>query len=185
MRVKKGLLLGEWAVLALLCEKPSHGYALAAMTGPDGPVGQIWTVRPAQVYRAIEVLEKLGLVEVESTEPGDGGPTRTEMTATATGRQKVDKWLYQPEQRLRNLRSAFLLKLILLRRRGLPELPLLEAQRSETGERVRGLRVEVEDSGEEFPIIEIWRLGMGEAGLDFIGRMIEQVRQAEGPATGR
>lgn len=173
MRVKKELLLGEWAVLALLREEPRHGYAVATLTARDGDVGRVWAVGKPHVYRAIEVLEERGLVEETARMPGEGGPTRIEKTVTPAGRKMVDEWLYQPESRLRNLRSAFVLKLILLERRGLPLAPLLEDQRQILEEMLRDRRVGVRESVEEFPIVEMWRLDMTESALKFTEQAIE------------
>lgn len=177
--MKKELLLGEWAVLALLCEQPRHGYGLAALTARDGEIGRVWTVRQPLVYRTFEVLRDRGLIEVAASKPGQGGPTRVEMTATPEGRALVDEWLYRPERRLRNLRSGFILKLVLLKRRGLPVSPLLESQRLRVEDILRDLRAEADGYGDEVPVIVTWRISVGEAALDFTEKAIEEDRSAE------
>jgi PadR family transcriptional regulator AphA len=184
MRVKKELLLGEWAVLALLCEQPRHGYGLATLTARDGEVGRVWTVGQPLVYRTLDVLRERGLIEVAASKPGEGGPTRTEMTATAAGREMIDEWLYRPERRLRNLRSAFILKLVLLKRRGLPVFPLLDAQRLKIEDILGGLRAEARNYGDEVPIIVTWRISVGEAALEFTEKAIEEDRSAQGQISG-
>ncbi len=165
-------------MLALLCEQPRHGYGLAALTSREGEVGRIWTVRQPLVYRTFEVLRERGLIEVAASKPGQGGPARVEMTATRDGRAMVDEWLYQPEQRLRNLRSGFILKLVLLKRRGLTVSPLLEQQRARIEDILRDLRAEASGHGDEVPVIVDWRISVGEAALEFTEKAIKNDRSA-------
>jgi hypothetical protein len=47
---------GEWAVLALLCERPAHGWLLACELAPSGELGSIWSLGRLLVYRSIGVL---------------------------------------------------------------------------------------------------------------------------------
>ena len=70
MRTKKDLLVGEWAVLALLCERPAHGYAIAALMAPGGDVGQIWSLTEQLTYRALRTLQQQGLAEVSAVKAG-------------------------------------------------------------------------------------------------------------------
>ena len=44
-RLRDELTAGEWAILALLAESPTHGFAIARAMAPEGEVGQIWSVR--------------------------------------------------------------------------------------------------------------------------------------------
>jgi hypothetical protein len=39
-RGREELTAGEWAVLALVNEQPTHGFALARAMAPDGDVGR-------------------------------------------------------------------------------------------------------------------------------------------------
>ena len=48
---------GEWAVLALLCERRAHGWAIASQLTPDGELGGVWTMGRPLVYRSLEILE--------------------------------------------------------------------------------------------------------------------------------
>ena len=116
MERRPTLSLNEWAVLGLLAERPRHGYDIAAELKAGEPVGDAWRVSRALVYRALERLEDLGLVEPKHTEPGEGGPPRTVWRPTRRGRTRVAAWLEEPVTHLRDVRSAFLLKLVLLRR---------------------------------------------------------------------
>ena len=124
------LSLNEWAVLGLLAERPRHGYDIAAELKADQPLGEAWRVSRALVYRALERLDDLGLVEPKQTEPGDGGPPRTVYRPTRTGRARVRAWLEEPVTHLRDVRSALLLKLLLLDRLGVDRAELVRRQRA-------------------------------------------------------
>jgi hypothetical protein len=38
------LSLSEWLVLCLICEKPTHGNAIAGLVGQGGGLSQVWRV---------------------------------------------------------------------------------------------------------------------------------------------
>lgn len=120
---------GEWAVLALIGEGPTHGWAVARTLAPDGELGRVWTFPRALVYRALESLGRDGLIAQQGVEEGDRGPTRTIVAATPEGRARVQEWLGRPVEHVRDARSLLLLKLAVCRRWGVDPLPLLEAQR--------------------------------------------------------
>jgi PadR family transcriptional regulator AphA len=122
------LSVTDWAVLALLSEKPAHGFAVAKLLAPEADLGRIWTVSRPLVYRALATLERKNLVEPVGVESGDRGPARTRMRATAAGDEAVTEWLRTPVQHVRDLRSQLLLKLRLLYRRSSDPAPLATAQ---------------------------------------------------------
>lgn len=128
MERRATLSLNEWAVLGLLAERARHGYDIAAELRPGAVVGDTWRVTRPLVYRALERLEALGLVEPRRTEPG-AGPPRTVYGATRHGRAALRTWLETPVAHLRDVRSALLLKLVLLERLGRDRAPLVRAQR--------------------------------------------------------
>src|SRR5262245_18214370 len=96
----------------------------------DGEIGAVWSLGRPLVYRALELLEHRGLIEAVGHEPGLRGPNRTIFRATAEGRSELQRWLAEPVEHVRDVRSVFLLKLILIDRAGLDPEPLLEAQRA-------------------------------------------------------
>src|SRR5215510_5695546 len=107
------LSLAEWVVLALVEEGPTHGFAIASLTGDDGPVGSVWHVPRPVVYRSLSRLHDAGLVEVASVEPGKG-PQRMVYEITRPGRSAVTAWLDTPVQHVRDIRSHLLVRLALL-----------------------------------------------------------------------
>jgi DNA-binding PadR family transcriptional regulator len=128
--LRDSLSLNEWAVLACLVERPRHGYDIAAALDPATDVGTVWRVPRQLVYRALDRLDALGLASPRQEEPGEGGPPRQVYAATARGRDRLDRWLAEPVEHLREVRSALLLKLVVGRRLGVDPRPLVEAQRA-------------------------------------------------------
>jgi len=82
-------------VLAAVRERPRHGFAIAALTAPDGDLGKVWQIPRPVVYRALGRLEEARQVEPTAVESG-GGPQRTVYGVTDSGRAAVDEWLARP-----------------------------------------------------------------------------------------
>src|SRR5262245_14629959 len=120
--------LTEWIVLAVIAEQPRHGFSVARELAPDAPIGQVWTVRRPLVYRAIDYLAADGLIEASRTEPGTQGPHRTVYRATRAGRSRLARWLDEPVEHPREVRSELLAKFVLRARRGEPLAPLARRQ---------------------------------------------------------
>ncbi len=123
-----GLSLTEYVVLALLCERPAHGWPIVRALAEDGEIGRIWTVRRGLVYRTIDQLTDRALVEASGTVSGGPGPARTILQATPPGHTAVRAWLGEPVEHVRDLRSELLLKLVLGARAGADQRAMLEAQ---------------------------------------------------------
>lgn len=123
------LSLTEYAVLGVLAEGPTHGFAISRDLAPKGSVGRVLTVRRPLTYRALDRLVMLELVQPLHTEPGDGGPQRLVHKATPAGKRRLKKWLGEPVRHVRDMRIEFQLKLVLLQRSGSSPLALIEKQR--------------------------------------------------------
>jgi DNA-binding PadR family transcriptional regulator len=121
--------LPEWLVLAIISRQPAHGFAVAQLTAAGGDLGRVWQIPKAVVYRAIGRLLDAGLLVPGGTEPGLG-PQRTVYAATDDGRAAAQRWLHEPVEHVREIRSALLLKLALLDRAGEDPADLLTAQRA-------------------------------------------------------
>jgi DNA-binding PadR family transcriptional regulator len=121
--------LTEWAVLGLIAEAPTHGFALARLLTRGGEVGRVWAATRPLTYRAIDQLAAEGLIEPVRTEPG-AGPPRTVHRATPAGRRALRRWLSQPVAHPRQVRAELLVKLLLLERSGRSTAPLLRAQQT-------------------------------------------------------
>jgi DNA-binding PadR family transcriptional regulator len=148
------LSLTDYAVLGLLAEGPTHGFAISKELGPEGPVGRILTVRRPLTYRALDRLVDIGFAEPLHREPGDAGPQRVIHRINPTGRRALNRWLKQPVGHIRDLRIEFQLKLALLRRSGKSPLDLIRAQRNALQPTLAALDSPVEDIPDH---VELWR----------------------------
>src|SRR3954468_19668769 len=90
------LTTGEWAVLGLVAEGATHGFAVARALEPGGEVGRVWSMRRPLVYRTLEVLAKRELTRTAGTEASTAGPQRTLVDVTGEGRRRVEEWLEEP-----------------------------------------------------------------------------------------
>src|SRR5690242_13912291 len=127
--LERELAPGEWSVLALLAEEPGHGWALARQMAREGEIGKVWALGRPLVYRALELLDERKLIEPAGSERGLRGPNRTVFRATPAGREALARWLEEPVDHVRDIRSLLLLKLVLIDRAGADRKPLLHAQR--------------------------------------------------------
>ena len=172
----------EWASLALLAEQPAHGFAVARALAPGGEVGRVWSCSRPLVYRALERLGDLGLVEERGSERSDAGPRRTVLGATKAGRRELDRWLAEPAAHVRELRSSLMLKLLFLTRRGADASALLERQRSVLAGLVAGLE-EGAGVAEGFDrVLYLWRLESARAALRFVDDLLSSEGQAASPS---
>jgi DNA-binding PadR family transcriptional regulator len=162
------LSLGGWAVLALLCEGDTHGWALVRAMAPQGEVGRVWSIQRALVYRTVEVVLAAGLVERAGTEQGTRGSPRTLLHVTASGRRAVERWLEEPVVHVRDLRSALLLKLLFAQRSGRDRAPLLLAQRAILTDIVAALEAGLSEGPAAAANVRAFRLETARAGLRFV-----------------
>jgi DNA-binding PadR family transcriptional regulator len=172
------LSLAEWAVLCLVCESPSHGFALARILGGDGELGQIWRVPKPVVYRALQRLEAAGLVAVIQLQPSSEGPVRSLVDATDAGRVDAAAWLARPVSHNRDIRSELLIKLALVDRAGGDPAPLLEAQRSQLQPVADALRARLAGATGIDRSIILWRSETVDATLRFLDALREPVAAA-------
>ena len=121
------LSLAELLCLASISEAPKHGWAIGTELAPDGELGRVWTLTRPLTYRALEQLTAKELVKRSGPASGPGRD-RTVVSCTPAGRRIARAWLEQPVHHVRDVRTELLLKLVLLKRQGLPVEPLLRAQ---------------------------------------------------------
>lgn len=163
---------GEWSVLALLADAPAHGWALAEAMSREGEIGRVWAVGRPLVYRALELLEGRGLIEPVGTERGARGPNRALFKATRDGREELARWLSEPVDHVRDVRSLLLLKLVLLERAGLDNQPLLEAQRELTVAAVEALEARLRRSIGTEHVFVLFRLETTRSVVRFIDGLL-------------
>src|SRR5262245_2247331 len=88
------------------------------------------------VYRALDMLSSFELTRAVGTESSSAGPRRTLIETTEAGSRRVNSWMRQPIDRVRNTRSDLMLKLLFLERRGVDATEFRVAQRERFAERV-------------------------------------------------
>lgn len=166
------LAAGEWAVLAVLAEGPTHGFEIARAMAPEGEIGKVWSLRRPHVYHAIETLTARGYAEHVSTEPSRSGPQRNVLKVTPAGRRRLRKWLSQPIAHVRDARSMLMLKLLFVSRRGEDAEPLLSAQRVVFATATERLEAAVAAADGFDRALIRWRLETTDAAIRFIDAML-------------
>ena len=167
-RSPSGLGAGEWAVLAILAEQPTHGFAVARAMSPEGEIGKVWTMRRPLVYRAIDTLADAGFARPTGTEPSSSGPRRTVIEATPAGREALARWLAEPVEHVRDARSLLMLKLLFLTRSDSDPAPLLTAQRERFESIAQRLTVAIDDADGFDQVLLRWRQESTTAAVRFI-----------------
>jgi len=170
----RNLAPGEWAVLALLCEHPAHGWALARQLSPTGELGSIWSLGRALVYRSIEILEQRDLIRTSGREPGARGPNRTIFRATGSGQAAVAEWLAEPVEHVREGRSLLLLKLVFAERACIDPRPMLIAQHEAVLAAIGSLEHRVGQSTGSEAVLLRFRLESTLAVLRFLDAMLAE-----------
>jgi DNA-binding PadR family transcriptional regulator len=127
------------AVLALLADKPAHGYELKGSF--EQAVGDQWGgLNIGHLYQILDRLSRDGLIESER-QPQPVKPDRVVHHLTPAGRAELDRWLAEPSTRLRGYRDDFFLKLMAAVQAGNPATVagVLSRQRAHLLRELRGL----------------------------------------------
>jgi PadR family transcriptional regulator AphA len=171
---ERRLAPGEWAVLALLSEQPTHGWALSLQLGPEGELGSVWSLGRPLVYRSIDILAERGLIEPAGSEPGLRGPHRTIYRTTCDGATALMQWMEEPVEHVRDVRSLLLLKLIFAERTGLDPTSMLEAQHATIRAAVEQLVERTRSSAGSEAILLRFRLESTKAVLRFVDGLLDE-----------
>jgi len=98
------------AVLALLSDKPAHGYELR--TSFEQAVGDQWGgLNIGHLYQILDRLARDGLIDSER-QPQQVKPDRVIHRLTPAGHAELDRWLTEPVTPARGYRDDFFLKLM-------------------------------------------------------------------------
>lgn len=116
------------ASLVLISQGVGHGYDVARHFASDGSLGAVLTHSRPVVYRAIKQLELMGLI-TSSEAVGVRGQLKWTLACTATGRRTAREWLTSPVTHLRDMRSEFFVRLLLMQRAGEDTRDFVSAQR--------------------------------------------------------
>ena len=161
------LSLTEWVVLAVISERPTHGFAVSTLTSQDGDLGRIWQIPRPAVYRALGRAGAAGLVAPQTVQPGRG-PQRTIYAITPDGREAVEAWLVTPVRHVRDVRSHLLMKLALLERAGRDPGDLLVRQRAVLEPIAAAIHAERAEGGGFDATLLAWRRATAAAALSFL-----------------
>jgi DNA-binding PadR family transcriptional regulator len=175
-RRRRELLLGEWACLGVLYERPTHGFAIASALRPGGELGRVWSLSRALTYRSLDQLVERGLVRSVGEEPGIAGGNRTVLAATRDGRRQLRWWLSSPVEHLRDLRSELLLKLVIADRCGIDVTEMLHRQRDHVvalaAAHAEGATITADETRSgTVDVVALWRVEASEAALRFLDRL--------------
>ena len=126
-----------YTLLGLLEDRsPRHGYELKREY--DSLFAHARPLKFGQVYSTLARLERDGLVDVASAQPGRG-PERKLYAITEEGVTDLDEWLRHPEPAEPHIQSVLVTKVILNLLSNRPARRFLEAQRAEHQRRMRQL----------------------------------------------
>lgn len=169
------LSLAEWLVLCLVCEEPRHGFAIARILGREGSMGRIWRVPKPVIYRALQRLQLLGLVQIAEHQKTSQGPVRSLIDATEAGRRAAADWFTRPVEHTRDVRSELLVKLALLDRAGTAPQTLLEAQREQLVPVADALHDRLAIASGFDRTLALWRYETASATVRFLDTMCAKV----------
>ncbi|MBV9592965.1 MAG: PadR family transcriptional regulator [Actinobacteria bacterium] len=170
-------------MLSLISERDTHGFAVASLTAHDAEIGQLWFVSQPMVYRSITQLAERGLIEAVGVEEGDRGPQRVVYRATRSAKSAVTHWLNAPVPHLRDLRADFVIKLVLLHRRGASPTKLIERQRAIVDETAAALKVRARSTESLDRAIFEWRQDTAKAARRLLDALIETADTDPGDRT--
>jgi DNA-binding PadR family transcriptional regulator len=170
------LLLSDWLVLCVVCEQPTHGFAVAGLFSREGSLGRVWQISKPAVYAAMARLERLGLVQMAGEQRTSQGPARSLVEATRAGRTAARRWLYTPVAHGRDVRSELMIKLALLERAGDDPKQLLGEQRAKLAPLAAALANRVHTTTGIEHTLALWRHQAMSATIQFLD---DVTRQAE------
>jgi DNA-binding PadR family transcriptional regulator len=166
------LLLGEWACLGVLAQKPAHGYDVAQRLAPTGDVGRVWSLSRSLTYRALEQLTSRGLIKAVGEERGKAGGNRTILALTRQGKTALRRWLATPVPHFRDVRSELVLKLVVCDLAGVDPRPMLEAQQALFEPMVATLATAGRSRRTAPDPVDVYRIESSKAALRYVNRML-------------
>ena len=167
------LTFAERVCLVLITQDVSHGWALGSMLAPDGELGRIWTLSRPLTYRAIDGLVDKGMI-TRAGQAAGRGRDRVLLAPTASGRRAATKWLDEPVEHLRDVRTELLVKLFLRNRAGLDNERLL-ARQAELFEPAIDALVSTHRDDD---LVDLWRRESARAVRRFLDQALHPAHQA-------
>jgi PadR family transcriptional regulator AphA len=165
----------ESVCLTLITQDIAHGWALGNVLAPDGEVGRIWSLSRPLTYRAVDGLVDKKLVTRRGLAAGRGRD-RVILAATASGRRHAARWLDEPVQHLRDVRTELLVKLHLRTRSGLDNRPLLAEQQQVLAPTIDALISVTADDD----LVDVWRRENARAVRRFLDHALHPIERPVG-----
>ena len=145
-------------VLAIIAEKPQHGFAVSKELETDPSLSAVIRARRPLVYRSINSLVDAKLIRETKTEPGDQGSPRVVYATTATGKNTTTKWLNDTVDHPRDARIELLAKFVLRNRRAMNSKQLATRQQKLFKRQAANLQVAANSATDDVRLVALWRV---------------------------
>jgi len=145
-------------VLALIGEKPRHGFAVSKELETDPSLSAVIRARRPLVYRSINSLVDAKLIRETKTEPGDQGSPRVIYATTTIGKSTTAKWLNDTVDHPRDARIELLAKFVLRNRRTMSNKQLATRQRKLFERQAANLQVAANSATDDVRLVALWRV---------------------------
>ena len=145
-------------VLAIIGEKPRHGFAVSKELERDPSLSAVIRIRRPLVYRSINSLLDAKLIRETKTEPGDQGSQRVIYATTATGKSTTSTWFNDTVDHPRDARIELLAKFVLRSRRNLKNQQLAKRQKKLFERQAAKLQASANSATDAVRLVSIWRI---------------------------
>jgi PadR family transcriptional regulator AphA len=145
-------------VLAIIGEKPQHGFAVSKELERDPSLSAVIRIRRPLVYRSINCLLDAKLLRETKVEPGDQGSQRVVYTVTASGKLASTKWLNEVVEHPRDARIELLAKFVLRSRRNLKNQQLAKRQKKLFERQATKLQALANSATDDVRLVSLWRV---------------------------
>ena len=145
-------------VLAIIGEKPQHGFAVSKELETDPSLSAVIRARRPLVYRSINSLVDAKLIRETKTEPGDQGSPRVIYATTTNGKNITVKWLNDTVDHPRDARIELLAKFVLRNRRAMSSKQLATRQRKLFKRQAANLQVAANSATDDVRLVALWRV---------------------------
>jgi PadR family transcriptional regulator AphA len=145
-------------VLAIIGEKPQHGFAVSKELERDPSLSAVIRIRRPLVYRSINCLLDAKLLRETKVEPGDQGSQRVVYTVTASGKLASTTWLNEVVEHPRDARIELLAKFVLRSRRNLKNQQLAKRQKKLFERQATKLQALANSATDDVRLVSLWRV---------------------------
>ena len=145
-------------VLAIIGEKPQHGFAISKELDNDPSLAAVVRIRRPLVYRSINYLLDAKLIRESKIEPGDQGSQRVIFTVTSTGKLASTTWLNEVVDHPRDARIELLAKFVLRNRRNMKNQQLAKRQIKLFERQAAKLQVSANLANDDVRLVSLWRV---------------------------